>query len=148
MTTHQTSFRVRYAETDQMGVVYYANYFVWMEIGRSEYCRSAGVRYRDMELEEGLLLAVVGANCRYLSPARYDDEITVTTSIAEANRRIVEFHYEIACGPRSVASGHTRHIFLHRDMSPASLPARFWPAFSIPSRASSRNGMPAAAFLD
>src|SRR5271165_3005137 len=89
MTTHETRFRVRYAETDQMGVVYYSNYFIWMELGRAEYCRASGFRYKDMEAGDGILLAVVDAHCRYVFPARYDDEIAVVTSIATANRRMV-----------------------------------------------------------
>ncbi len=76
---------MRYAETDQMGVVYYANYLIWMELGRAEYCRSAGIRYRDMEVDDGVLLAVVEAHCRYLHPARYDEEIAVKTWVAKAN---------------------------------------------------------------
>ena len=63
MTSHETRFRVRYAETDQMGVVYYANYLIWMEIGRAEYCRAAGIRYKDMETDDGVRLAVVDAHC-------------------------------------------------------------------------------------
>ena len=72
-----TRLRVRYAETDQMGVVYYANYLIWMEVGRVEYCRAAGIRYRDMEDDDGILLVVAEANCRYLAPARYDDEVRI-----------------------------------------------------------------------
>ena len=106
--THATrfprnAFRVRYAETDQMGVVYYANYLIWMEVGRADYCRTSGIRYRDMEQNDGILLAVVEAHCRYLCPARYDEEIAVKTWIGNANRRMVEFQYEIcerADGPR------------------------------------------------
>src|ERR1700690_4537785 len=93
--SHETSFRVRYAETDQMGVVYYANYLIWMELGRAEYCRAAGIRYRDMEKDDGILLAVVEAHCRYLYPARYDEEIVVKTWVASSNRRAVEFGYQI-----------------------------------------------------
>ena len=92
---HEARFRVRYAETDQMGVVYYANYLVWMEIGRAEYCRAAGIRYKDMEADDGVRLAVVHAQCRYLHPARYDQEIAVETRVARANRRMVEFQYRI-----------------------------------------------------
>ncbi len=93
--SHETRFRVRYSETDQMGVVYYANYLVWMELGRAEYCRAAGIRYRDMEVDDGVRLAVVEAHCRYLHPARYDEEIAVKTWVAKANRRMVEFEYDI-----------------------------------------------------
>ncbi|HEV2687268.1 MAG TPA: thioesterase family protein [Bryobacteraceae bacterium] len=124
MKYHETRFRVRYAETDQMGVVYYANYLVWMELGRAEYCRAAGIRYKDMEAGDGIRLAVVDAHCRYLYPARYDEEIVVKTSIAHANRRMVEFHYEIreAETSRELATGETKHIFLGTDMKPVKLP--------------------------
>ena len=76
-TPSETRFRVRYAETDQMGVVYYANYLVWMEIGRVELCKSLGFNYRDMERDDGIYLAVADVACRYRAPARFDDEITV-----------------------------------------------------------------------
>jgi acyl-CoA thioester hydrolase len=133
MTIYETRFRVRYAETDQMGVVYYANYFIWMELGRAEYCRASGVRYKDMEVEDGILLAVVDAHCRYLYPARYDEEIVVSTSIGIANRRMVEFKYEIrdAALDRTLASGETKHIFLNREMRPVKLPPKYFPAFGI-----------------
>ena len=75
MTAHLTAIRVRYAETDQMGVVYYANYLVWMEVARVDYCRSIGFHYKDMELDDGILLAVAESHCRYVSPARFDEEI-------------------------------------------------------------------------
>jgi len=133
MTTHETRFRVRYAETDQMGVVYYANYLVWMELGRAELCRAIGMRYRDMEEQDGILLAVVDAHCRYLHPARYDQEIAVETSIGAANRRMVEFRYEIreAGHNQSLASGETKHIFLGRDMKPVKLPQKYYSFFGI-----------------
>jgi acyl-CoA thioester hydrolase len=132
---HETRFRVRYAETDQMGVVYYANYLVWMELGRAEYCRSAGIRYRDMEANDGILLAVVEARCRYLYPARYDEEIAVKTWVAKANQRIVEFHYEIrdAESGRRLASGATKHMFLGAGMRPVKLPEKYLPLFGITS---------------
>jgi acyl-CoA thioester hydrolase len=133
--SHETSFRVRYAETDQMGVVYYANYLVWMELGRAEYCRAAGVRYRDLEAQDGILLAVVEAHCRYLRPARYDDEIAVKAWVAKANPRMVEFEYEIrnAQTGAQLASGSTKHIFLGRDMRPLKLPEKYSPMFGITS---------------
>ncbi len=74
MHVYETRVRVRYAETDQMGVVYYANHFVWMEVGRLEYCKSAGFNYRDMEIDDGVFLAVVEAQCRYRHPARLPDK--------------------------------------------------------------------------
>jgi len=133
MTSHQTRFRVRYAETDQMGVVYYANYLVWMEVGRSEYCRAIGLRYRDMEQADGIRLAVVESHCRYVNPARYDDEICVETRVSGANRRMVEFHYEICetGDGRRLATGETRHIFLGPEHKPVKLPAKYNSYFGI-----------------
>ena len=128
-----TRVRVRYAETDQMGVVYYANYFVWMEIGRVELCRAAGIRYRDMEESDGVLLTVVEARCRFHAPARYDEEVTIRTRIAKATPRLVEFGYEMRSddGDRLLASGETRHVFCSRDMKPAKLPEKYRPLFGI-----------------
>ena len=137
MTSHETRFRVRYAETDQMGVVYYANYLVWMELGRVEYCRAAGIRYKDMEAGDGVRLAVVDAHCRYLHPARYDEEILIKTWVARANPRMVEFHYEIceADTGRNLASGETKHIFLSKEMKPVKLPEKYRPLFGIAATA-------------
>ncbi len=131
----ETRFRVRYAETDQMGVVYYANYLVWMELGRAEYCRAAGIRYRDMEVNDGVLLAVVEAHCRYLHPARYDEEIAVKTWVAKATQRMVEFEYDIRDveNGRELASGATKHIFLGATMRPVKLPEKYLPLFGITS---------------
>jgi len=133
MIFNETTFRVRYAETDQMGVVYYANYLIWMELGRVEYCRAAGVRYKDMETDDGVRLAVVEAHCRYMFPARYDEEITVRTWIARANRRMIEFHYELreSQSTRKLATGQTKHIFLGSDMKPVKLPEKYYAAFGV-----------------
>src|SRR5665213_4464738 len=135
MQTCETRFRVRYAETDQMGVVYYANYLIWMELGRAEYCRAAGIRYRDMEVDDGVLLAVVDAHCRYLHPARYDEEVAVKTWVSKANLRMVEFQYEIrnVQSGRQLASGDTRHMFLGANMRPVKLPEKYLPLFKINS---------------
>lgn len=133
MRATETRFRVRYAETDQMGVAYYANFFVWMELGRVEYCRAAGLRYRDMEEQDGILLAVVEAQCRYLAPARYDDEIVVKTWVERASARMVRFDYEIRdaeCG-RRLATGYTKHVFCGRDMKPTRLPAKYHHLFAV-----------------
>ena len=101
--TTETRLRVRYAETDQMGVVYYANYLVWMEVGRVELCKACGFSYRDMENSDGVLLAVAEAQCRYRAPARFDDEVIVKTWIAEANPRMVTSPTK--CGsPRAAAN--------------------------------------------
>ena len=127
MLENETRFRVRYAETDQMGVVYYANYLVWMELGRVEYCRSAGIRYKDMEVNDGVLLAVAEATCRYLFPARYDEEIIVKTRVKQAGARMVRFAYEMseAESGRKLATGETAHIFCGRDMRPLKLPEKY-----------------------
>jgi acyl-CoA thioester hydrolase len=133
MNDHEIAFRVRYAETDQMGIVYHANYLVWMEIGRVEYCRAAGLRYKDLETNEGINLAVVEAECRYLKPAHYDDMVTVRTGVAEAATRAVEFRYEIwrKETEEMLATGRTRHVFLGKDLKPKKLPSMHWPVFGI-----------------
>ena len=129
----ETRFRVRYAETDQMGVVYYANYLVWMEVGRVELCKSLGFSYRDMERDDGVLLAVAEVCCRYRSPARFDDEVIVKAWIEEANPRVVTFAYEmrLAEGDRTLATGHTRHIFVNREMRRARLPEKYHAMFGL-----------------
>ena len=91
MTTVETRLRVRYAETDQMGIVYYANYLVWMEVARVEWCRARGFAYRDMEREDGAMLVVAEAHCRYLAPALFDDEVIIETRVAEAGTRLIRF---------------------------------------------------------
>ncbi len=91
---------MRYAETDQMGVVYYANYLVWMEVARGDLCKACGFNYVDMEQDDGILMAVAEANCRYRSPARFDEEVIVKAWIAEANTRMVTIEYEMRLGER------------------------------------------------
>jgi acyl-CoA thioester hydrolase len=96
-----TEVRVRYAETDQMGIVYYANYLVWFEIGRVELLRSLGLAYSQLELEHQCILPVVEASCRYRSPARYDDEILIETRPALLRNSVLKFAYRIlAQSPR------------------------------------------------
>jgi acyl-CoA thioester hydrolase len=127
MPTHETRLRVRYAETDQMGIVYHANYLIWMEVGRVEYCRSVGLRYRDLERDAGVLLAVVEANCRYLSPALYDDEIAVRTRVEGFTPRMLRFGYEMhnAATGALLATGFTKHLFLGPNRKPCKLPPEF-----------------------
>ena len=133
MSSHLTRIRVRYAETDQMGVVYYANYLVWMEVGRVELCKALGFRYRDMELDDGVQLAVVEAQCRYLYPARFDQEVIIETRLAEASSRLVGFTYEmrLADGNRTLATGSTRHVFCNREMKPVRMPEKYRVMFGI-----------------
>lgn len=129
----ETSLRVRYAETDQMGVVYYSNYLVWMEVGRVEYCKSVGFSYRDMEEQDGVILAVAEAQCRYLHPARFDDEVIVKTWVEKASSRMVHFGYEMrrACDGRVLATGGTKHLFCGRDLKPARMPRKYFAQFGL-----------------
>ncbi|MBM3819545.1 MAG: acyl-CoA thioesterase [Acidimicrobiia bacterium] len=117
--------RVRYAETDRMGVVYYANYLVWFEVGRTEWLRDAGWTYRDME-REGVSLPVIEARCEYRQPARYDDEIDIRTQATLLTPVRVRFDYEVvlAAGGAVAAAGHTIHAALDPGGRPCRLPAR------------------------
>lgn len=133
MEQAEVRFRVRYAETDQMGVVYHANYLVWMEMARTELCRVRGVRYRDIEREDGVLLAVVEANCRYLAPARYDDEIIARARLAGSNPRLITFGYEIlnAETRQTLSTGETRHMFLDKEGRRVRVPPKYRSLFAI-----------------
>jgi acyl-CoA thioester hydrolase len=129
----ESRLRVRYAETDQMGVVYYANYYVWMEVGRVDLCKALGFSYRDMENVDGILMAVAESGCRYRAPAHFDDEVIVKTWIEEASTRTVTIHYEmrLADGDRLLATGHTRHVFVNRQMRATRLPEKYHAMFGI-----------------
>src|SRR5579863_5816335 len=131
MTVHQTRLRVRYAETDQMGVVYYANYLVWMEVARVEYCKLLGFSYEQMEREDGIFMAVAEAHCRYLYPARFDQEVIIETSLGDVHPRMVSFAYEILLAEdrRKVATGLTKHVVCGRDLKPVRLPKKYRPCF-------------------
>src|SRR5580700_8921980 len=131
MEPHYTRIRVRYAETDQMGIVHHKNYYVWMEVARVEFCRAMGFRYRDLERDHGVLLAVVESRCRYASSARFDDEVAIETRLSEASARMVGFRYDMSVGGRPIASGETRHIFLNRDLKPTRVPAQFRAFFGL-----------------
>jgi acyl-CoA thioester hydrolase len=117
--------RVRYAETDQMGVVYYANYFVWFEVGRTDLLRAAGWSYREMETE-GFQLPVIEAHCVYRQPAKYDDELDIRTSGASVSPVRVQFTYEIVrtSDQATIATGTTVHATLDRNGRPCRLPDR------------------------
>jgi len=108
-----------------MGIVYHANYLPWMEVARTDLCKTLGFNYRDMEANDGILLAVAEVHCRYLSPARYDEEISIAASISDSNRRLVTFDYGLSCGDRRIATGQTRHVFLNRDLRPTRLPDKY-----------------------
>ena len=109
---HDTLLRVRYSETDKMGIVYYANYLIWFEIGRAEFCRARGFSYRDMEENDDAFLVVAESYCRYKAPAFYDDELLVRTHIAEMRRRSLRFGYEIVrvSDDQIIAEGETGHV--------------------------------------
>ena len=113
-----------------MGVAYHANYLIWMEVARTDLCAAMGFRYLDMEAD-GILLAVTEAHCRYLNAARYDEEVSISVTLGEVNRRFVGFDYEMCCGTRRVASGQTRHIFLNKEFRPVRLPDKYAPLFGI-----------------
>jgi len=129
----ETRLRVRYAETDNMGVVYYANYLIWMEVGRVDLCKACGFNYRDMEKDDGIYLAVAESHCRYRAPAHFDDEVIVKTWIEAANTRMVTFAYEIRLteGERRLATGSTRHVFVSRAMRPTQLPLKYHALFGL-----------------
>ncbi len=118
--------RVRYAETDQMGVAYYANYLVWFEVGRAEFCRKKGFIYADLE-KLGYRLAVTDAKCHYRNSARYDDIVIVRTRLKELNKRMISFGYQILRKDQEelIAEGETRHICLDSTNKPKSLPEAF-----------------------
>ena len=123
---HPVELRVRYAETDRMGVVYHANYLVWCEIGRTEYIRTVGVSYSELEAE-GLLLAVSDASLRFHAPARYDDIVRVDTSLAEVRSRTITFEYLLSnagSGARLV-SARTSLVSIDAAGRTVAMPAEF-----------------------
>jgi acyl-CoA thioester hydrolase len=130
-TVCETRVRVRYAETDQMGVVYHANHFVWFEIGRVELLRQLGFSYRDMEQNDGCFIAVVDARCRYKAPAHYDDEIIIRTHLKNLRESLIHFGYELVrIGDNTVlAEGETTHVVTNAQMTKAALPEKYMQVF-------------------
>lgn len=120
----EARLRVRYAETDQMGVVYHANYLVWFEVGRVEMLRSLGVPYKQLEEEYGRMIAVVGAEVRYRAPARYDDEIAVRTSLLAMRGPVMKIGYQVVrvSDGKLLCDGKTTHVVVDRQMAKQSLP--------------------------
>ena len=128
--THQV--RVRYAETDQMGIVYYANYLVWFELGRVELLRSLGLAYSQLEKEHECILPVVEATCRYKAPARYDDEILIETRPALLRGSVLKFAYQIWRKPahegqerKLLAEGETVHVVCDDQLNKKPLPEHY-----------------------
>ena len=125
MAASTTVVRVRYAETDRMGVVYYANYFVWFEVARTEFLRALGWTYREMEAG-GVYLPVIEAHCQYRRPARYDDEIAIRTEARAVSPVRLEFTYvaTLAGSDEPLATGRTAHAAVGPDGRPCRLPDR------------------------
>jgi len=126
----ESRLRVRYAETDQMGVVYHANHFVWFEVGRVEFLRQMGFSYRDMERGDGCYIVVADARCRYKAPARYDDEVVVRTRLKSFRESVIHFGYELVSGDGTLlAEGETTHIVTNSAMKATTLPEKYVLAF-------------------
>ena len=121
---HETEIRVRYAETDQMGIVHHANFLVWFETGRSELCRSRGFSYKEMEEQDDALMVVAESYCRYKSPAFYEDVLTIRTKVVEIRSRSLRFFYEIhrASDDVLIAEGETLHVVTNKDKKVRTLP--------------------------
>jgi acyl-CoA thioester hydrolase len=123
-----TEIRVRYAETDQMGIVYYANYLVWFEIGRVELLRSLGLAYSQLETDHQCILPVIEATCRYKCPARYDDQILIETRPSLLRQSVVKFAYRILRKapegeePTLLAEGETVHVVCDDQLNKKPLP--------------------------
>ena len=130
-TISETRIRVRYAETDQMGVVYHANHFIWFEVGRVELLRQLGFSYRDMEKNDGCLIAVADARCRYKAPALYDDEIIVRTHIKNIRNSLIHFGYELlrANDGTLLAEGETTHIVTDPQLNVIAIPEKYMSVF-------------------
>jgi len=126
----EIELRVRYAETDQMGVVYYANYLVWFEIARTEYFRKLGLQYTEME-KKGIYLVVAESNCKYKSSVSYDDLIRIKTGLNYVKSSSLEFAYEVTSGKRVIATGRTVHVFVNREMKPVRVPGAVFKTLKI-----------------
>ncbi len=123
----ETEIRVRYAETDKMGIVHHANYYVWFELGRSDYCRARGFSYLEMEEKDNLLMVVAESYCRYKSPSFYEDLLTVKTRIEKMKSRGIVFVYEILrkSDETIIATGKTTHIMTDLEKNIRSLPEKY-----------------------
>lgn len=123
----EVRLRVRYAETDQMGVVYYSNFLVWFEIGRVELLRQLGFDYKTMEVEDDCFIPVVEVSCRYKAPARYDDELIIETRVTGVRGAVLKFRYRIlrVGDQRLLAEGETTHVVTDRNMTKRVLPEKY-----------------------
>ena len=137
---------MRYAETDQMGVVYYGNYFTWFEVGRVELCRQLGFEYKQMEIEDDSFIVVAEAQCRYKQPARFDDVLAVRTRVTQSQRRTLRFGYEILnqASGELIATGETLHVICDQPGRPKSLPEKYRKYFPATPHAAARSASPPA----
>jgi acyl-CoA thioester hydrolase len=128
---NETKLRVRYAETDQMGVVYHSNHLIWFEVGRVEFMRQMGFSYRDMEREDGLFIAVAEAKCRYRAPVYYDEEVVVRTRLKTVRDSVIVFSYELARANTGtlLAEGETTHVVTNSEMKVSALPDKYLNVF-------------------
>ena len=120
MSISETALTVRYAETDQMGIVHHSNYAVWFEAGRTDFIRKMGLPYSEIE-ESGALLPLVELRCFFRGAAKYEDEIVVRTSIKEYNGIKLTFHYDVCLSGRVITEGETVHAWTNRDLKPVNL---------------------------
>lgn len=129
--TGQTQVRVRYAETDQMGVAYHSNFIVWFEVGRVELLRQMGFSYHDMEEQDDCHIAVVDVRCRYKAPARYDDLVRVYTRLTNVRDSLLHFHYEVVReqDETMLAEGETTHLVVDGNFTRRSIPEKYRAAF-------------------
>ncbi|MBF0216468.1 MAG: acyl-CoA thioesterase [Candidatus Omnitrophica bacterium] len=122
MFENRTEIRVRYADTDQMGVMYYSNYLVWFEVARTEFFRSLGFDYRALEKEREIYLPVAEVECRYRASLRYDDLATIVSRVKNVGNSRLVFEYEITLGGKTVTTGLTKHAFVNRTGKPVAIP--------------------------
>jgi acyl-CoA thioester hydrolase len=129
--TGETTIRVRYAETDQMGVVYHSNFIIWFEVGRVELLRQMGFSYKEMEQQDDCHIAVVDVRCRYKAPALYDEQIVVRTELRNLRDSLLHFGYRVerAGDGELLAEGETTHIVVDRNFAKRSLPEKYRAAF-------------------
>lgn len=131
--TGETTVRVRYAETDQMGVVYYANFFVWFEVARVELMRDLGFSYKQMEIEDDSFVVVARASCTYKQPAKFDDVLRIRTTVSESRKRTIAFAYEVFndSAESLIATGETLHVICDSKGRPKSLPEKYRKYFPL-----------------
>ena len=123
----ETEVRVRYAETDKMGIVHHANYYIWFELGRSDFCRNRGFSYLEMEEEDHLMMVVAESQCRYKSPAFYEDVLTIKTRAETIRSRSLTFTYEVfrKSDSKLLATGMTKHLMTDSDKTIKTLPEKY-----------------------